>query len=282
MNYLNVGCGSRFHPAWTNLDLVATQPSVLAHDVRGGIPFPENSFEVVYHSHVLEHMEKSDARKFIAECVRVLKPGGVLRVAVPDLERIVRDYLTELEAASSGDPAAQANYEWLMLELFDQFAREKSGGDMAEFLRSDSIPNKSFVAKRMGWNLFDAVANHPPGLEQRNSISGTLRRMARAGGRIFTDSRYRRDWFFRLFFRREYPLLQLGRFRRAGEIHRWMYDRFSLRRLLEESGLGDILVRGASDSYIPDWPSYQLDLEANGTIVKPDSLFMEGRKSTNT
>lgn len=278
MNYLNVGCGSRFHPAWTNLDLVAADPSVLAHDVRRGIPFPENSFEVIYHSHVLEHMEKSDARQFIAECVRVLKPGGVLRVAVPDLERIARDYLTELDAALSGDSGAAANHEWLMLELFDQFAREKSGGEMGEYLRRGSLPNKSFVEKRIGSSLFDAGPDHSPGFEQRNSIRGKLRRMARACGRIFTNSRYRRDWFFRLFFRQEYPLLQLGRFRHGGEIHRWMYDRFSLGRLLQESGLVDILVRTASESYIPDWPSYQLDIEENGSIVKPDSLFMEGRK----
>lgn len=278
MNYLNVGCGSRFHPNWTNLDLVATDPSVLSHDVRQGIPFPENSFEVVYHSHVLEHMEKSDARKFIAECVRVLKPGGVLRVAVPDLERIVCDYLTELDAALSGDPAAEANHEWLMLELFDQFAREKSGGEMAEYLRRDSLPNRSFVEKRIGSSLFDVVADHSPGFGQRKSISAKLRRIVRAGGRFFLNSRYRRDWFFRLFFRREYPLLQSGRFRHAGEIHRWMYDRFSLGRILQEAGLADILVRSAWDSYIPNWPSYQLDLEEDGTIVKPDSLFMEGRK----
>ena len=277
MNYLNVGCGSRFHPAWTNLDLVATHPSVLAHDVRRGLPFPENSFEVVYHSHVLEHMETSDARKFIGECVRVLKPGGVLRMAVPDLERIVRDYLAQFEAALRGEPGAEVNYDWLMLELLDQFAREKAGGTMAEALRRDSLPNKSFIEKRIGSSLFEAV-NQSAQKVRTNSIKATLLRIVRAGGRILTNSRYRRDWFFRLFFRREYPLLQLGRFRNEGEIHRWMYDRFSLARLLQEFGLVDIVARSANDSYIPDWPTYTLDLEADGTIVKPDSLFMEGRK----
>lgn len=280
MNYLNVGCGSRFHPDWTNLDLVAAHPSVLAHDVRRGIPFPENSFEVVYHSHVLEHMETSDARKFIGECVRVLKPGGVLRMAVPDLERIVRDYLAEFEAALRGEPSADRNYDWLMLELLDQIAREKSGGAMAEALRHDSLPNKSFVEKRIGSSLFEAV-NRSAQMAQTNSVRATLQRIVRAGGRILTNSRYRRDWFFRQFFRKEYPLLQLGRFRDAGEVHRWMYDRFSLGRLMQESALVDILVRTAGDSYIPDWPSYRLDLDENGTIVKPDSLFMEGRKAPN-
>ena len=207
----------------------------------------------------------------------MLTPGGVLRIAVPDLERIVRDYLAEFEAALRGEPTAEANYDWLMLELLDQFARAKSGGAMAEALRNDSLPNKSFVQRRIGSSLFKAV-NPSAQMASTNPIRARLQRIVRAGGRILTNSHYRRDWFFRLFFRNEYPLLQLGRFREAGEVHRWMYDRFSLARLLQEFGLVDILVRTANDSYIPNWPSYQLDVEEDGTIVKPDSLFMEGRK----
>ncbi|HWN97234.1 MAG TPA: methyltransferase type 11, partial [Methylomirabilota bacterium] len=58
----------------------------------------------------------------------------------------------------------------------------------------------------------------------------------------------------------------------------WMYDRFSLGRLLRKAGLVDIVVRGAGDSYLPDWASYSLDVEEDGSVVKPDSLFLEGRK----
>lgn len=45
-NYLNLGCGSRFHSPWTNVDFVANNPSVLRHDLRKGIPFANESFDV--------------------------------------------------------------------------------------------------------------------------------------------------------------------------------------------------------------------------------------------
>lgn len=93
MKLLNLGCGSRFHPAWVNIDTAPAEPSVVAHDLREGIPFPDAEFDAVYHSHVLEHFPKRSAGPFLAECLRVLRPGGILRVAVPDLERIARGYL---------------------------------------------------------------------------------------------------------------------------------------------------------------------------------------------
>ena len=86
--YLNLGCGSRYHPDWINIDIVPHGPEVIQHDLSRGIPLPDASCDVVYHTAVLEHMRRSDAAAFLAECYRVLKPGGIVRVGVPDLERI--------------------------------------------------------------------------------------------------------------------------------------------------------------------------------------------------
>ncbi|HKZ43378.1 MAG TPA: methyltransferase domain-containing protein, partial [Candidatus Hodarchaeales archaeon] len=71
MKYLlNLGCGSRFHPDFVNIDFVSSSPCVLAHNVTTGIPFSDNSFDVVYHSHLLEHLHKEQALKFLRECAR--------------------------------------------------------------------------------------------------------------------------------------------------------------------------------------------------------------------
>jgi predicted SAM-dependent methyltransferase len=86
MRCLNLGCGSRFHPTWTNLDAISSNAAVRACDLNKGIPFPDNSFQVVYHSHVLEHFPKDKAFELMQECRRVLETGGVIRVAVPALE----------------------------------------------------------------------------------------------------------------------------------------------------------------------------------------------------
>ncbi|MCS7029371.1 MAG: methyltransferase domain-containing protein [Bacteroidia bacterium] len=87
--------------------------------------------EVVYHSHVLEHFSKSDGKKFLQECYRVLKPNGIIRIDILDLERIVKEYLKNLELALQGNTQAQYKYEWIMLEMYDQAVRARSGGDMA-------------------------------------------------------------------------------------------------------------------------------------------------------
>jgi predicted SAM-dependent methyltransferase len=120
MRCLNLGCGSRFHPTWTNLDAISSNAAVRACDLNKGIPFPDNSFQVVYHSHVLEHFPKDKAFELMQECRRVLETGGVIRVAVPDLEQIVRMYLKALELSLQGDETWQHNYEWLMIQLYDQ------------------------------------------------------------------------------------------------------------------------------------------------------------------
>jgi predicted SAM-dependent methyltransferase len=81
---------------------------VLIHDLTKRFPWPDGSADAVYSSHTLEHLSREAGEHFIAECRRVLKPGGVIRIVVPDLVRIVgeyqegrvdgRDFLNELGA----------------------------------------------------------------------------------------------------------------------------------------------------------------------------------------
>src|SRR6185437_7104009 len=73
MRALNLGCGGRFQPDWENLDFAPASAAVRAHDLQKGIPFPDGTFDVVYHSHVLEHFPKQFAPSFLRECHRVLK-----------------------------------------------------------------------------------------------------------------------------------------------------------------------------------------------------------------
>ena len=151
--YLNLGCGRRYHSAWTNLDLESNDPEVVSHDVTKGIPFEASSFDAVYHSHVLEHLNPEEGKQLIQECYRVLSPGGVLRVVVPDLERIARLYLENHQQAWDGDEAASVNYDWMKMELLDQLVREKSGGQMGIYMSRQEIKNAEFVQSRVGDEL---------------------------------------------------------------------------------------------------------------------------------
>src|SRR5437773_9968167 len=114
--FLNLACGIYMHRDWNNVDfnpytwmvhyprlaallkelcilsakryarLQQTDAAIIRWDVRKGIPFPDQAFDVAYHSHFLEHLPKKDASAFLKECYRVLKAGGILRVVVPDLK----------------------------------------------------------------------------------------------------------------------------------------------------------------------------------------------------
>ena len=84
MKLLNLGCGARFHSDWTNVDFVSTVKNVLAHNLRMGIPFSNETYDVVYHSNVIEHFSKEEAPNFMGECYRVLKRNGIIRIAFPD------------------------------------------------------------------------------------------------------------------------------------------------------------------------------------------------------
>lgn len=65
-----------------------------ATDIRA----PDGSVEVLYTSHMLEHLDQHEAGKFLAEAKRVLKPGGILRIVVPDIRASVERYLQTEDA----------------------------------------------------------------------------------------------------------------------------------------------------------------------------------------
>ena len=88
-------------------------------DVGRGLPFDDGQVVACYASHVLEHLTRATARRLILECVRVLKPGGIILLVVPDLEAIARQYLACLDRANQGAPNAENDYEWMVLELID-------------------------------------------------------------------------------------------------------------------------------------------------------------------
>jgi SAM-dependent methyltransferase len=128
---INVGCGASPTPGWLNFDnslsvrlarwsgvstaldrlgrlraLGGGSADLVALAQRGEIgwanatahiPCAAGSAVAVYSSHMIEHLDRAEARAFLAEVRRVLQPGGVLRVAAPDLSLFARDY------AASGD-----------------------------------------------------------------------------------------------------------------------------------------------------------------------------------
>lgn len=119
---VNVGCGATPTPGWLNFDnswtirgvrnpilrpiFAATGllrgkdqyvAAIQEHDIRWAdasraLPLASATADVIYTSHMLEHMTRDETRRFYAEALRVLAPGGILRVAVPDIDYHVGEY----------------------------------------------------------------------------------------------------------------------------------------------------------------------------------------------
>ena len=272
---LNIGCGETMDPHWINIDIASSSADVHVHDVRRGLPFSDGEFDACYCSHMLEHVTKIQARVIACDAYRVLKKGGIARFVVPDLEQIVRFYLKNLELVTSGQIEFEADYDWMMLELFDQTVRNRSGGEMSSYLSSEALSNKTFIKSRIGLEA-DRIWSHKL-TPRRIRIAAKLKTV-------------KTSWFFRQlqikftgFFvgilagTNAKNAFYEGVFRESGEIHRWMYDRFSLHRLLAQAGFTEIKICMADESAIPNFNSYNLEV-LNKIIRKPDSIYMEAIK----
>jgi SAM-dependent methyltransferase len=89
---IHVGSGSATLDGWINIDV---WPAQLSLDFRWGLPFPNESAERIYLSHVLEHAYYPDeALQLLREIHRVLRPRGRVRIIVPDIEACIAAYVT--------------------------------------------------------------------------------------------------------------------------------------------------------------------------------------------
>lgn len=118
---LNIGSFTvMFHHGWVNTDVIdlsqyaaANQYKFICLDSTRPFPFNDNSVDFIYSSHMLEHLTYEEGNNFLKECYRMMKHGAVMRIAVPDMEKITRMYLNmELERLDEMNiTAAQKPYQ---------------------------------------------------------------------------------------------------------------------------------------------------------------------------
>jgi predicted SAM-dependent methyltransferase len=101
---LHLGCGQFIWRGWVNLDLNQegecrlpderdAETVFVEHDLLCGLPLADGSVNYIYSSHLWEHFDVQDGFRLLQECHRVLVPGGVFRVALPDFRASFRAYL---------------------------------------------------------------------------------------------------------------------------------------------------------------------------------------------
>jgi predicted SAM-dependent methyltransferase len=124
---LNLGCGSVRPSAWTNTDsslnahlqriplfgklvrrafrtVEYSENNLVYMNLNRRWAYGNNSVDIVYASHLFEHLSKGSADLFLRESHRCLKPGGVIRIVVPDLYKICKRYIETFENSDEPDP----------------------------------------------------------------------------------------------------------------------------------------------------------------------------------
>lgn len=92
---LHLGCGKRYIPGFVHIDVV-DYPHIDHVATIDNLSFIQtDSVDLIYNCHVLEHFKRRDVDRVLKEWWRVLKPGGTLRVSVPDFEKLCEVYLRE-------------------------------------------------------------------------------------------------------------------------------------------------------------------------------------------
>jgi len=131
MRNVNLGCGPVYvdSPEWLNFDYAPTSRAVRRANLLGRLPVPDGVADLVYASHFLEHVPRERVSAVLMECWRVLRPGGVVRLVVPDLENMAREYLAKR------DSGEHEKADFVVLEMIDQCVRREPGGEPGLFYR---------------------------------------------------------------------------------------------------------------------------------------------------
>ncbi len=90
--FVNLGCGEQSGPEYINVDVVPAPHIHYVHDIKVLDMFASESVDLLYASHVMEHIPRHELPVTIAEWKRVLKPGGTLRVSVPNFDNLLKVY----------------------------------------------------------------------------------------------------------------------------------------------------------------------------------------------
>jgi predicted SAM-dependent methyltransferase len=90
---LNWGCGDHVRPGWINSDIKEAPTVDLVADITRGLPFERDAIDYAVSVHALPELPYGEQIPALTELRRVLKPGGTLRLALPDLQRAIDAYL---------------------------------------------------------------------------------------------------------------------------------------------------------------------------------------------
>lgn len=92
---LQIGSGRNVIDGWLNTDLIPLDAKIVYLDITHKFPFNDNTFDYIFSEHLIEHISYKEGCSIFQECYRVLKPGGVIRIATPDIYFLIELFKQE-------------------------------------------------------------------------------------------------------------------------------------------------------------------------------------------
>lgn len=124
---LHIGCGDNYLDGWLNTDGFQRSPKAVYMDATAAFPLQENAWDYVFSEHMIEHIHLIDAYTMLEEAFRCLKPGGIIRIATPDLDNLVK--------------------------LLDPLNKDKVALEYIDHLGSSCLPTFDFNSRGIAFNL---------------------------------------------------------------------------------------------------------------------------------
>lgn len=168
---LNAGCGKNVRPGWLNID--AFNEGATRLDLRESLPLVDGCAEEIYSEHFFEHIRyPDDTGRFLAESLRVLRPGGIFSVGVPDTEPVLRAYPDDRAYFAKAretwhhgltTPLHQVNYHFRQggehLYAYDFLTLKEllEGAGFVDVRRRDFDPVRDSEVRREGTLYVDAT-----------------------------------------------------------------------------------------------------------------------------
>lgn len=162
---LNIGSfTTMFHHGWINLDVHPTLTqwaktygyNFRQHDMRTPLPFESNSVDMIYAHHFLEHINYGEGAAFLRDSLRVMKPGGLIRLIMPDARKLIQMYwdktLGTFDELNDGCAKSQAGIGKLWALLFAGHSSMYDINTLLDLLQETGFSNVQKVGFRESLN----------------------------------------------------------------------------------------------------------------------------------
>jgi len=150
---INLGCGENSSSEFVNVDVRSLSNIHHVHDIRRLPMFSSDSADLIYVCHALEHIPRVELSRVLQEWRRVLRPGGTLRISVPDFDVLLSVYRESSRRVDSivnqlmGQGPPFDNHYSIWNESFGRELLSKSGFTSIRLWDPDTAPHHDFVDK---------------------------------------------------------------------------------------------------------------------------------------